>query len=111
MFNFYHGELFDETIEMLMRCQKFRLSTGGQGNGLDPSSGATRAHHPHCEVDTGSTTGAAEHVLNIIHRIYVVLADAVNHQAALDPSLIGRAVRFHRADERAMPRLVTERVG
>jgi hypothetical protein len=44
----------------------FRLSTGGQRYGFEPLSGATRADNAHCEIDTGSATGAAEQVLNIL---------------------------------------------
>ena len=88
----------------------FRLSTGGQGNSFDPPSSATRAHNPDKEINTGSATGPAEHVINILHRIYVMFAHALNHQAALDPGLVGRTVWFHRADQHAAPRLITKRV-
>ena len=89
----------------------FRLSTGSQGNGFDTLSGASRTDDPDCKVHACAAIGAAEQVLDVFDRAYIVLADALNHQAALDPGLVRRTVWFDCTDQHSASRLVTERVG
>ena len=65
-----------------------------------------RPRPPRCndadrEIHARSAIDPGEQSLDFLDRVHVVFSDSVNDQSALEPGLVGRALRFDGADQNA----------
>ena len=71
----------------------------------------TIAHHANGETHRRAGAGAGEEPLYLRDGAHVILAHAINHEAALDSGVIGGAIGFDRGDQDASALRIAERVG